>query len=294
MSNRLLVILLTLSSLTAFSQTNHSLQVGGNVGMTSLIYSIESGSCKPKLSYGGHFNYVYYFSPRWGIGTGVAASLCTTDGVLNGTKISFENQIDDENDLHRKDLYFRELHEKQKFLLAEVPVLLHYQYDFGLEKRRKLYVYVGAKVQLPLMASYEVTKGEVETQRYYPEWNATLHGMPNHGMGKEAIKSSGSLSLPLEISASLGIGFSFEVSKIIDIYMGAGFDYGFLNLKSENSGDLLYFDQNGQMQYRGILLSSITQKANLISFQGEIGIRIGVGKSSSYMGIYGKNKPKKH
>jgi len=294
MNNRFLIILLTVSGLTAFSQTNQGLYFGGNVGMNSLIYSIDGGSSKPKLGFGGKIGYVYYFSPNWGIGTGVGVSFCATEGYLNGAKISFENQIDDEAQRYRKDIYFRNWSEKQTFFLAEVPVLLHYRYNFGLQKRRELYVYLGAKCQLPLMASYAVTNGEIETQGYYPEYEVILFGLPNHGFGTEKNKAmSGSVSLPFNISVSLGIGFSFEVAKMVDIYAGGAFDYGFLNLKPGDSGDLLYFDNNNNLNYRGILLSSITEKANFVSVQGEVGVRLVIGKPFARGGIYGyKNRTK--
>lgn len=279
MSRRLCIILLVVSGLTSFSQTNQSLYFNGNVGMNSLSYSISGGTSKPKLGYGGKIGYIYHFTPNWGIGTGVGFSFSATNGYLNGTKISIENQIDDEGDLYRGDFYFRNWQEKQTFFIAEVPLFVHYQYDFGLEKRRQIYIYLGAKCQLPLMAKYQVTDGEIEKQGYYDKWNIIFFKMPNHGFGTEKNKgTSGVLSLPINVSASLGIGFSFEVSKIIDIYVGGTFDYGFMNLKSENQGDLLSFDKNNQLQYRGILLSSITKKANLISVQGEAGIRIAIGK----------------
>ena len=293
MSKRLLMMLLIVSGLTAFSQTNQGLYFGGSVGMNSLVYSIDGGSSKPKLGYGGKFGYIYYFSPNWGIGTGVEFSFCATDGYLDGAKVSFEGQIDDESDIYRKDIYFRDWSEKQTFFLAQVPVLLHYRYNFGSQKRRELYLYLGAKCQLPLMANYVVTNGEIETQGYYAEWNVTFFGLPNHGFGTEKNKAtSGSLSLPFNVSASLGIGFSFEVTKMIDIYVGGTFDYGFLNLKQGGSGDLLYFDNNN-LNYRGILLSSITEKANFVSVQGEVGMRLAIGKPFARGGIFGyKNRTK--
>jgi len=260
--------------------------------MNSLIYSIDGGGSKPKLGFGGKVGYIYHFSPNWGIGTGVGFSFCATNGYLNGAVVSFENQIDDQGDKYRGDFYFRNWQEKQTFFLAEVPVFIHYLYDFGLKKRREIYIYFGVKAQLPLMASYQVTDGEVEKKRHYYDWNCPMWG-EMHGMGTEKNKgTSGNLSFPFDISASVGIGFSFEVSKIIDIYMGAAFDYGFLNLKQSSSGDLLYFDNSGQLQYRGILLSSAIEKANFISVTGEIGMRFAIGKSFTGSGVYSRKQKK--
>ena len=283
------IVVLVLGSFTAFSQTNQCFRISGNTGMGFLSYNMSGGSSKPKLSYGGKFGYSYYFSPSWGIGTGVEVSMYNTEGNLDGAVVSFDNQIDDEGDMFRKDVYFRDWHEAQKILFVEVPLLLHYQYDFSINKRRKIYFYVGAKFQLPLMASYAVTRGELEIQGYYEKWNVTLFGLPNHGFGREPYNNSEKLSLPFNISATFGIGFSFEVAKMIDVFLGGAFDYGFMNLKTTNAGDLLYEDINKKLQYRGLLNSSAIEKANTISIQGEVGVRIALGAKTFRSGIYRYN-----
>ena len=279
-----------LSSISAYSQTNQCLRASGGVGMVSFLYSLDGGKSIPQLGFGGKFSYSYYFAPNWGVGVGVGASMLTTDGHLDGAKVSFDNKIDDEGDLFRKDVYFRDWHEIQKALLVEVPIMLHYQYDFGLRKRRKIYVDFGLKVFLPIMANYEVTRGELEIQGYYPKWNVLLFDLPNHGYGKDgSAKTAGALSLPLNIAATFGIGFSFEIAKKIDLYVGGTFDYGFMNMKGANDGDLLYEDQNSMLKYRGIMMSSAAEKANLIAVQGEVGVRVEIGKYGK-SGIYSYRK----
>jgi hypothetical protein len=258
------------------------LHVSGNVGISSLIYNIDGGYGKPKLSYGGKFGYIYYFSPYWGFGAGFEVAMYNTDGYLNGAKTFFENQVDNEGHLHRKEVYFRDWHELQTVLFAEVPVMIQYQYDFGMNKRRKIYINMGAKFQLPLMANYSAN-GELETQGYYYNFNCTLSTIPGYsdlsdrGFGTVQKSASGSMNLPFNVCASLGIGFAFEVSPMIDIFLGGTFDYGFLNLKAGNDGDLLYGDQNN-LQYRGILFSSVAEKINTVSAKGEIGMRFAIGK----------------
>ena len=291
MNNRLLIIFLIVIGLTAHSQTNQCLHFGGNVGINSLIYKIEGGASKPRLSYGGNLGYIYFFNPNWGIGTGAGAYSCTTDGYLNGALISVPHQFDDEGDEHTKLLYFRDWVERQKFLLLEFPLFGYYQYNFSAKARRVIYVRLGVKAQLPMMGRYEVTKGQVAIQGFYEKWNVILHNdvqtaMDIHGFGKERVTASAKMELPFEIAASFGIGFSFEVTKMVDIYVGGSFEYGFLNLKKGGNEELLYLDNN-QVRYRGILNSSITQKANLVAAQGEVGMRIALGKTFARGGIRG-------
>ncbi|MDR1459258.1 MAG: PorT family protein [Bacteroidales bacterium] len=286
MNNRVVIIVIMLCSITVFSQTKQCISVNGDVGMISLNYNLNMGKCKPRVGFGGKVAYSFYFATQWGIGTGLEFSVSSTDGYLDGAKVSFDNKIDDEGDVYRKDVYFKDWQERQKVFSLEVPILLHYQYDFGLKKRRKLYINMGAKVQLPLMASYQVTRGDLEIQGYYERWNVTLFGMPNHGFGKDGSKTSkGKLKLPLNILATIGLGFSFEVSKMIDIFVGGSFDYGFINLKGESQGDLLYEDNSGNLQYRGLLFSSGIEKVNTISIKAEAGVRIAIGKPV-YGGYY--------
>ena len=278
---------MVIGSVTVFSQTNQSLRVSGNGGLGFLVYNISGGSGKPKLSYGGKFEYCYYFTPNWGIGTGVGISLYNTEGYLDGALVSFEGHIDDEGHPYRKDVFFRDWAESQRIVFAEVPFMFHYQYDFGMRKRRKMYIYMGAKFQLPIMANYEVISGELEIQGYYPRWNVQLFGLPNHGFGTQPHKKiSDKLELPFNVSAIFGIGFSFEVSKMVDIFVGGTFDYGFFNLKSSSSTDLLYEDKDRVLQYGGILTSTAIDKANTVSVQLEVGARIAVGSKTSRGGIY--------
>jgi len=288
MKRRLVIIMvIVFGSVTAFSQTNKCIRVSGSAGIGFLFYNIPGGSNKPKLSYGGKFEYSYYFTPNWGVGVGVSVSMYNTEGNLDGAKKSFDGHIDDEGHPYRKDVFFRDWSESQRIIFAEVPLTLNYQYDFGMQKRRKIYVYMGAKVQLPVMASYEVRSGELEIQGYYPRWNVQLFNLPNHGFGREGHKPiSDKLSLPFNVSALFGIGCSFEVAKMVDIFVGGSFEYGIFNLKASGSGDLLYEDANGELQYGGILTSSAIDKANTVSVQLEVGARIAVGKKSTRAGIY--------
>jgi hypothetical protein len=290
MENRKIKLLLTglilLSSMFVYGQTNQCLRFGMGTGLFSLNYNMNGVKSKLKLGFSGKANYTYFFHPHWGIGTGIEISMSSTDGFIDGAKVSFEGKIDDENDEFRKDIYFRDWHEKQKIIFAEIPVVFNYQYDFGLRKRRKMYINIGAKIQIPLSANYEVTQGELEVQGYYAKWNVTLFGLPNHGFGRESHKKlAGPIAVPLNIAATAAIGFSFEVSPLMDVFLGASFDYGFMNLKSTDEGNILYEDKDQILQYRSILMSSVITKANTIALQGEAGIRVNIG-SSSRRGIY--------
>ena len=146
---------------------------------------------------------------------------------------------------------------------------------------------MGVKAQLPLMSSYMVTNGELEIQGYYAEWNVQLFNLPNHGYGMEKNKKyTDKLSMPFNVSAIFGIGFSFEVAKMVDVFVGGTFDYGIFNMKSTGGKDILYEDNNRNLQYSGILNSSAISKANTVSVQGEVGVRIAVGRKTTRGGIY--------
>jgi hypothetical protein len=113
--------------------------------------------------------------------------------------------------------------------------------------------------------------------------------LSNRGFGTVQKSASGSMSLPFNVSVSLGVGFSFEISPMIDIFLGGTFDYGFLNLKAGNDGDLLYGDPNN-LQYRGILFSSAAEKVNTVSAKGEVGMRFAIGKPTAQRGLQHETK----
>ena len=282
-----------LSGLSLYPQYGRQyIRAGAGVGMFSFNYKIEGGKSKPKLGFGVHVDYSYFFSPNWGVGSGLELSMCSTNGYLNGTGVSFDNKIDDEGHLYRKDIYFRDWSEIQTALYLEIPILMHYQYDFGLRKRMIMHLHFGAKVQLPLTGKYNVTHGDLEVQGYYPEWNVVFFGMPNHGFGSDGGSNMrGELDLPLNVAATVGFDFLFEISKKVDIFVGASFDYGFSNTKSVNNGDLLYENQYEDLYYRGIMMSSAIDKANTIAVQGEFGIRYAIGNQRA--GIYDRKSKEK-
>ncbi|MDR0367962.1 MAG: PorT family protein [Bacteroidales bacterium] len=281
MNARLIILgIFLLSGLSLHSQyIRHYLTAGVGTGMFSFNYNIEGGKSKPRLGFAGKASYCFYFSPNWGVGGGFDVSMYSTNGYLDGAKVSFDNKIDDEEDVYRKDIYFRDWSEIQTAIYVELPIELHYQYDFGLRKRRMMHLHFGAKVQLPLMGQYNVTRGNLETQGYYPEWNINFFDMPNHGFGTDGSRrTAGKLNLPLNIAATVGFDFLFEITKKLDIFAGGSFDYGFISAKSSNNGDLLYEDESGNLQYRGITASSAIDKMNTLAVRGEIGIRCALGK----------------
>ncbi len=290
MKIKLIILGILLSGgLSLYSQyMNQYITAGIGVGMSSFNYSIEGGKSKPKLGFGAKASYSYFFSPSWGVGAGVEVSRYSTNGYLDGARVSFDNRIDDQGDLYRKDVYFRDWSEIQTVIYFEIPIMMYYQYDFGLRKRMVMLIRFGAKVGFPLMGNYNVTRGSLEVQGYYPKWNVTLFNMPNHGFGTvSSSKTSGKLNLPFNVAATAGFDFSFETTKKIDIFVGASFDYGFLNSKSANNGDLLYENQYYDLQYRGIMMSSAIDKVNTIAVQGEVGIRYVIA-SKQRIGIYSR------
>lgn len=290
MKIRLIILGILMSGgLSLYSQyINQYITAGVGIGISSFNYNIDGGKSKPKLGFSAKVSYSYFFSPSWGVGTGVEISRYSTNGYLDGAKVSFDNRIDDQGDLYRKDVYFRDWSEIQTAIYFEVPIMMYYQYNFGLRKRMMMLIRFGAKVGFPLMGNYNVTRGNLEVQGYYPRWNITFFNMPNHGFGTTgSSKTSGKLDLPFNVAATVGFDFSFEITKKIDIFAGVSFDYGFSNTKLINDGDLLYENQYYDLYYRGIMISSAIDKANTIAVQGEVGIRYAIS-SRKKMGIYSR------
>ena len=74
---RILAIVLCLlgGTATMFAQHKHEFSVYGGSGLSTLNYTVTTGEHKAGL--GGHFGlgYHYFFSPKWGLGTGAELAI---------------------------------------------------------------------------------------------------------------------------------------------------------------------------------------------------------------------------
>ena len=268
---------LLLSSTVLFSQEKgHYLSVGGTLGASKLNYKLieGQGSVKPGLGFGGKLGYSYFFSEHFGVGTGLGISAYRNTAKLNYYDIKFFNKTDDEGDDYNRIVKLRDWKERQKTTFIEIPLLFQFQCKFGEYEGFGLYANLGLKAQIPVSSGYEVTAGTMETRGEYHKWGMPeLWDLPHHGYGTESPRPSGDVKLKTGFAATAGLGFLVSLSRIIDLQLGAYFDYGFTKMQKESIDPIVYLDAQDQNQYRSLLTSTDIGKVKALSLGGELGLR---------------------
>ena len=245
------------------------LTVAGGVGGGGFQYNLKGvssdGVDKDKFGWNAKIGYSYYFTPHWGLGTGVGISYYRTVGRYNSDFVSntimgdpqgeyhlLGKYIDDDHIGVLKDYELRvrlsNWHEEQKSYFIEIPLMVMFQHKFGETKKHGIYAGLGAKLQIPIIKSvYKVLDGKDGDLRLNVsgkyEGDRTLDlgqpgdpNLPGHGFGSisnpgTALDWGGDLRLKMSIAGTAEFGFLFGLGRRVDLMVGGYFDYGFNNIK---------------------------------------------------------------
>lgn len=325
---RYIIFILLLSIFAGITAQDRGsyLTIGAGVGPSGLNYDLQgiSSEGKDKIKVGGNalIGYSYFFTRHWGLGTGVGLSYYRSQGQYNNDFSANDyydlgHQVDPTmsatEPLHDYNLRVRlaNWRENQTAYYIDVPLMIQYQHKFGASKVWGIYAGVGAKVQFPLSASYEVEDGKYESDSrinvsgktpssaagsnidYGAPGNPAL---PYHGFGylynpNEKLGWNGDMDLKMSITGVADFGFLYKISPRVDLMLGGYFDYGFSDVKPDNTKDKALMQApveynpaannnvgNG-IAYSGVVNSDRVDKANLVSYGGKIGVRVQLCKA---------------
>ena len=236
--------------------------VGG--GLNNLAYQLSDGVQKGQTGYTINAAYSYFFTPEWGIQTGIGVqsfgALSTTNFLTNETK------IDQDGDSYELRTSYGKWQENQNALFFEIPVLAQLKYT--LSQKFRLLVSAGFKVGIPISTSYKTTGGMIEATGYYSLWNIELSDLPQYGFSTISTPFQGNYSLKTTRMAVADLGTLYKLSEKADLYIGAYFNYGLTNVLNPDSK--LIYQQDGK--YNGILASNQTSIVKPIS----LGLKVGI------------------
>jgi len=233
-------------------------------------YADSTGINKDKLGWNANIGYSYFFTPNWGLATGVGISYYRTIGKIHTTDFihdgfySLGKYVDDDwqpGSPKNFDLNVRmsNWQEEQKGYFIEIPLMVRFQYKLGETKKHGFYAGLGAKLQIPIIKSvYSVIDGKGVNDprlniagKYYEDPTLEIGGPKNpdyypgggmhpvlyqRGFGSihnpnEALGWNGDLNLKMSIAGTAELGFLFGLSRRVDLMVGGYFDYGFNNIK---------------------------------------------------------------
>lgn len=236
--------------------------VGG--GLHNLSYGIPNGTEKGKAGYTLNAAYSYFFSPHWGLQTGIGFQSFNSLSTLNTTTSVAD--VDIEGDTYQYRTYYKNWQEQQQALFMEIPLELQYRFSMG--KKTSILASAGVKVALPVSKSYKSTGGQIQTTGYYSQWNVELTDLPDQGFTTVSGNYAGSLSLKPAFMGIVDLGGLFKLSEKIDLYAGAYLNYGLNN--AVNSDTKVIYQKDGT--YNGMFSSNQISNVKPIS----VGLKVGL------------------
>jgi outer membrane protein OmpA-like peptidoglycan-associated protein len=242
------------AAISTSAQSQFSVEAGG--GISTLNYKPTVGS--NKLGIGGTFGvgYTYFFSEKWGIGTGVGVALF--NGKYEFSTFSETYQSND----GEEDFDFRytakNYSEKQQAILLNIPLMLRFESG-------KFYAALGAKVGIPLSATFKNEMSELQASGDYPQHNLTLNEPAFMGFGTfSGIDNKDDLELKTAFFASAEVGVKWKLSEKLSLRTGVYLDYGFNNINKPTSlKKIVQYELSEPSNYKpnSIFASSANEKS---------------------------------
>jgi hypothetical protein len=274
-----IMILLTalLCTATASSQNAHELAFYGGTGLSALSYTPSYG--KTSMDIGGQFglNYHLYFTPQWGIGTGLGLSFYNAH-YSSGALTSRYTARDRDNVAFEFCGEFTRYDEQQNATLLEIPVMAR----FRTTGTRQVYAAAGIKIALPLSAKYSTHDQSVATTGFYARDNIVF-GKPEDGESFTHMGFSSSppftvdavnekLDLPVVLMLSAEVGVNWVYNKTFSFYTGAYIDYGVNNLRGDKTNALLEYNAQAPQDYtvNSVLTAQYTKDNRPQSFVDKV------------------------
>jgi outer membrane protein OmpA-like peptidoglycan-associated protein len=240
------------------------LNAGG--GKHNIAYTIDNGTVKTGLGLTGNIVYNYFFSPNFGIGTGLGVQTYKSAAVLN--YMSTNSAVDTDGDTYDYRIYYEEWEEFQKLITLDIPLGFNYQTKFGTKSG--LLASAGIKVSVPIRAAYETNDGQIVTTGFYEQWNVELSDMPQHNFITITDFPSSKFTAKPAYSVYADLGYLHEITPKMNLYLGAYVNYGLNNFIA--SSDKFVYQQDDV--YNGVMSSNLINKANLVSFGVKIGLNL--------------------
>jgi len=237
------------------------LNVGG--GVNTLSYKLLDGTQKGQAGYTLNAAYSYFFSPHWGIQTGVGLQSFSSMSTQN--YLSASPDVDTDGQTYEFRSYYKNWQEKQQALSIDIPLELQYKHLIG--KKFGIIASAGAKISFPIIAGYKTSGGTLTTTGYYSQWNVELSDMPEHGFSTFT-DFKGNLSLKPTYMGIADLGGLYKLSERMDLYFGGYFNYGLNNVVTPGANRM--FQPNGV--YNGVFASAQTNDVKTFS----IGLKVGL------------------
>ncbi len=233
-------------------------------GFHNLKCDLTNGKQKGNIGMTYNVGYNYFFSEKWGIGTGLGLETFQTEATLNYQTANPSVDTDGESFEFRTK--YSDWQEKQNSVFLDVPINFIYQAKMG--DKWKVQLSMGPQISFQVKSDYKIAGGTIETTGYYSKYNVILHDLPQHNFATITELPKGENSLNPVFSAIGNLGGFYQLNSKMDIYLGAYFSYGLTNAIDAKSKSL--YQEDGV--YNGVFSSDQASKVKPVAFGLKLGI----------------------
>lgn len=209
------------------------LTVGLNLAQAGSTYKLPNGKVQLKPSIGAEIRLQIPLNKKFKILTGLEFFKYRSKATLADNQTYTHNQIDDQGSAFEYRVSTSSYSETHNTSAFRIPLLL--QYTTGAQEKTQWHFNGGLKLLLPTKITTKASASKLTTKGYYPDVNAEVHSLPQHGFGDvNNWQSTGSYTTKAGWMFSTGTGISFKISanSKTRLYTGLYFDYGINNLKA--------------------------------------------------------------
>ena len=262
-----------------YQATAQEFTIGINAAQAGTSYKLPNGKVQLKPSFGGEVGLQIPLSNHFKILTGLEFFRYQSKATLADNQVYSHNQIDDVGSSFEYRVVTTGYTETQGISALRIPLML--QFTTGSLNKTQWYFNAGGKFMLPGKINVKANASKLTTTGYYPDVNAEVHSLPQHGFGEvNNWQSTGAYSTKSGWLLSAGTGFSFKLSPSgkTRLYAGVYADYGLSNLKAgrESLSLITYNSQNvANVQANGTMGMNEVADLKLMNFG--VQLKLGFG-----------------
>jgi len=225
-------------STALYAQTAHEFSIYAGGGISTVKYSVTEG--KHKLGLGGHagLGYTFFFSPNWGLGTGVEFALYNSKfntATWNGSYTLTDPTPPAATFTLNSTL--KDYEEKQTSIMLQIPLMLQFQGNGN----HKFYAAAGGKIGLPLSATYKVDNATFVNAGVYPYESYTYTTQIFRGFGSNQKSYKDDLSFKAAFFLAAEAGMKWRLSDNMSLYTGLYLDYGLNNIRKNTPANFVAY-----------------------------------------------------
>ncbi|MDD4968179.1 MAG: OmpA family protein [Paludibacter sp.] len=270
----ILVLALVLFGVTQAQQTGSFIDFNVGGGYHNLSYKLQNGTEKGQFGYTLNAGYSFFFTPKWGLHTGLGFQ--SFNSLSNLNYLSATPAVDTQGDNYVFKANYKNWQEKQQALMLDVPLAVMFKQP--VTDKWGLLASVGGKIAFPVKASFKSNGGELVTTGYYSKWNVELSDMPQHGFSTMTNTFDGKTTMKTAFMGIADLGGLYKLSEKTDLYVGAYLNYGLNNILSPK--DKLIYEPTGNVGiYNGIFASTQTNSVTPFAIGVKVGVYLHLGET---------------